>query len=140
MKKHIGLFVIVGMLMSVGVASADRSFWYSNTSGGWQTYFNVANTHTAQQDATVKFYDKSGAYLGSTTRTLAVNAMWNFSTETVGSINVTVLNAAPRGIVVITGPTTGTIRGYASMFNTAGRSGFSLRLRTKTTDDTDVNW
>ena len=140
MKKYIGLFVIVGMLSSAGVASADRAFWFS-LSGAWQTFFNITNTHTASQTATVQFFDILGASLGSTTTTLAPNANWNFSTETVGSISVSTLEAGTRGMVIISGTTNGTIRGYASIYNNTGKSGFNLRLRTTTSaGDKDTTW
>lgn len=141
MKKYIGLFVIAGMLMGAGVASADRGFWYNNNSGGWQTFFNVTNTHTASQTATVQFFDILGASLGSTTTTLAPNANWNFSTEGVGNITRTAFEAGTRGTVIISGTINGTIRGYASIFNSTGKSGFNLRLRTTTgAGDRDTTW
>lgn len=142
MKRQIGLFVIVGMLLSAGVASADRGFWYSANGGasnGWQTFFNIVNTG-AQQDAKVEFFEIDGTYMGATTTTLSTNQQWNFSTETVGVINATVFDAVPRGTVIISGTAAGTIRGYASVFSNTGQSGFNLRIRTSTTDDNDPNW
>lgn len=139
MKKYIGLFVIVGMLLSAGVASADRGFWLSNTSGGWQTWFNIVNTG-ASQTATVEFFEIDGTSMGSTSTTLNTNQQWNFSTANVGSINVTVLDAVPRGTVIISGTTDGEVRGYSSIFNNTGKSGFNLRLHSVPSDDSNVNW
>ena len=139
MKKYIGLFIIVGMLASSGVASADRGFWFSSNAAGWSTWFNVVNTG-ASQAATVQFFDIFGASLGSTSTTLGTNAAWNFSTDGVGNITVSTLEAGTRGIAIITGVTAGEVRGYSSIFSTSGQSGFNLRLKTTAADDSDVDW
>ena len=140
MKRYIGLFVIAGMLLGAGVASADRAFWYNNNSGGWQTFFNIVNT-AAQQDVTVEFFDIGGGSLSSTSTTLATNAQWNFSTVNIGNITESTLEAGTRGTVLITGGTApGDVRGYASIFSNTGQSGFNLRIRTAVGDAGDVDW
>lgn len=139
MRKTIGLFVMVGILMSAGVASADRAFWFSDTANSWVTFFNVQNMG-ASQDATVTFFNQDGSSLGSTTATLAANENWNFSTSGLGSINVTTMDAATRGAVIISGTTAGEIKGHVSIFNTVSNSGFQMRIHTVGTDDGSYDW
>lgn len=136
MIKKLGLFVIVGIMMSAGVASADRGFWFSSGTT-WTTYFNVTNSSTtASQTATVEFFDIFGTSLGSTSTTLAVNANWNFGTDAVGNITQSTLEAGTRGIAIISGATAGEIRGHSSIFNTSSSSGFQMRMPTIVNSDT----
>ncbi len=137
MRKKLGLFVIVGILMSAGVASADKGFWF--IADGWSTYFNVMNTG-ASQTATVTFYDEAGVLIDSTSTTLATNANWNFNTSTIGTILATTLEAGTRGVAVISGATAGEIRGHISVFASATASGFQMRIKSDNDSDTDVNW
>ena len=136
MKKKLGLFVIVGIMMSAGVASADRGFWFSSGTT-WVTYFNITNSGSSSQAATVQFFDINGTSLGSTSTTLAVNANWNFSTSGVGNITQSTLEAGTRGIAIISsGTTAGEIRGHSSIFNNTYGSGFQMRMPTIASSDT----
>jgi len=137
MRKKLGLFVIVGIMMSAGVASADRGFWFSSGTT-WVTYFNVTNEGASSQTATVEFFDIFGTSLGSTTTTLAVNANWNFGTDGIGSIAQTTLEAGTRGIAIIRSTTAGEIRGHSSIFNTSSNSGFQMRMPSVAGSDTDL--
>jgi len=140
MRKKLGLFVIVGILMSAGVASADRGYWFSDVANNWITVFNVMNTGTASQAATVQFYDEAGVSLGSTTTTLGVNANWNFSTSSVGNITASTFEAGTRGVAVIRSATAtpGEIRGHSSIFNTSSSSGFQMRIPSAANQDSVV--
>ena len=139
MRKKIGLFVIVGILMNVGVASADRGFWYSNVAGSWTTIFNITNTGSSQT-ATVTFYDEAGVSLGSTSTTLGTNAVWNFTTSSVGTITASTLEAGTRGTSVISGGAGGEVRGHTSIFKSTTNSGFQMRMRSGTGSDTNIDY
>ena len=138
MIKKLGLFVIVGILMNVGVASADRGMWFSDTTNNWQTFFNIMNAGTASQTATVTFYDEAGVSLGSTSTTLAANAQWNFSTSGIGNITVTAMEAGVRGVAIISGTNAGEIRGHSSIFSSDHNSGFQMRIPSIASQDSNV--
>ncbi|MFQ5432587.1 MAG: hypothetical protein ACE5EN_08785 [Nitrospinota bacterium] len=137
MKKKLGLFVIVGIMMSAGVASADRGFWFSDVANSWATFFNIMNVG-ASQTVTVEFFDEAGVSLGSTSTTLGTNAQWNFNTGTVGNITASTLEAGTRGVALITGATAGEMRGHVSIFNSSSSSGFQMRIPTIANSDTAV--
>ena len=139
MRKKLGLFIIVGILMSAGVASADRGFWFSSGTT-WTTIFNISNTGTASTTATVEFFDINGTSLGSTTATVAPNENWNFDTTSVGSITQSTLEAGTRGVAIVSGTTPGEVRGHISIFNNSFGSGFQMRIRTGTGSDTNADF
>jgi len=138
MIKKLGLFVIVGIMMSAGVASADRGYWFSDVANNWITVFNVMNTRSSSQAATVEFFDEAGVSLGSTTTTLGSNANWNFSTSTVGNITASTFEAGTRGVAIIRGVNAGEVRGHSSIFNTSSSSGFQMRIPSAANEDDNV--
>ncbi len=135
MKKiAIFLFAIAASVVFSGTSNADTGFWYHNTAGSWATYYNIRNTDTANTvTATVTFNNMSNTLVGSTTRTMAAGAMWNFSTNSAGpaatgTLTTTQLDTSIRGIALITGSSAGKIRGYSTIMNATASAGFNFRV------------
>lgn len=136
--KKIGFLIIAVILMSGGTAMAashsEFGAWYginSGASANWQTSFNVFNTGTASSTATVTFYTNGGTLIGSTSTTLAPNALWNFGTVNIGSITTSTLTSntpSARGVAVISGTD---IHGYITQWNYTTQAGFNYRITTQ---------
>lgn len=135
--KKIGFLVIAAILMSGGTASAVQyeqfGVWFgvnTGASANWQTAFNIVNTATTSNTAvTVTFYTSGGTLIGSTSTTLAPNALWNFQTTSIGSIDTSTLTsnvASARGVAVIGGGQD--IRGYVTQWNSSANAGFNFSL------------
>jgi len=131
--KKIGFLVITAILMGGGTASAAEQFgvWYgvnAGASANWQTSFNIFNTGTTSQTATVTFYTSGGTLISSTSTTLAPNALWNFGTVNIGSITTSTLTSntpSARGVAVISGTD---INGYVTQWNYTTQAGFNFRI------------
>ncbi|GMT42878.1 MAG: hypothetical protein IEMM0002_1289 [bacterium] len=128
--KKIGFFLIAVMLMSSGTALAasgeQYGFWFEGFN--WRTYFNVTNENDAgvTRTATITFYDDTGSSVGSTSRTVAPNAQWNFNTSTIGTISTSALTAnSYGGVAVISGTD---VQGYVTQLNTTSNAGFNFRI------------
>ncbi len=135
--KKIGFLIIAAILMTGGTASAvqyeEFGIWFgvnTGASANWQTAFNVVNTGTSSATATVTFYTSAGVLIGSTSSTIAPNALWNFQTTSIGSIDTSTLTsnvASARGVAVIGGGQD--IRGYITQWNSSANAGFNFRLQ-----------
>ncbi len=127
MKRLLLSFIVLAA--AAGTAHADRGFWYYNQAASWTTYFNIINVHdTNTANVSASFYDQSGTLLGSTSRTLAPNALWNFSTADAGAggISSAALNTAGRGVVKFSSTGGADIAAYTSQFQPNYNSGFNF--------------
>lgn len=130
--KRFTLALVAVVFLSAGTASADRGWWFGSGLNAWSTIVNVTNYGTADAAVTVTFFNVANSVIGSTVKTLATNASWNFSTGSIGSVSASsfypAAGGSTRGAVRIQSDQGRNVIGFTTVMDSTASAGFNFRI------------